>query len=62
MEHEEGSILAVITLNKELVDGGAPIFFARDEQELARLAQYLSKILKAMVHDLDNGTYVVVRH
>lgn len=62
MEAEVSNILAVITLNKELVSGGAPIFFARDEEELEKVAGYLSKILDAMVHDLGNGSYIVVRH
>ncbi|OPY58929.1 MAG: hypothetical protein A4E55_00535 [Pelotomaculum sp. PtaU1.Bin035] len=57
-----GTILAVITLQMEKVSGGAPIFFARDEEEQEKIALYLSKILDAMVHDLENGTYVVVRH
>ncbi|MCL5290498.1 MAG: hypothetical protein M1489_05655 [Firmicutes bacterium] len=57
-----GSILAVITLNMDQVSGGAPIFFARDEEERERMARYLGRILDAMVHDLENGTYIVVRH
>ena len=62
MQGEISNILAVISLNKELVSGGAPIFFARDEEELEKIAGYLSKILDAMVHDLGNGSYIVVRH
>jgi len=57
-----GTILAVITLNMEEVSGGTPIFFARDEEKQEKIARYLSKILDATVHDLDNGTYIVVRH
>lgn len=57
-----GKILAVVTLNMEQVSGGAPIFFARDEEERERMAMYLGRILDAMVHDLENGTYIVVRH
>jgi len=44
------------------VSGGAPIFFARDEEEQEKTARHISKILNAMVHDLENGTYIVVRH
>ncbi|MFX4263682.1 capping complex subunit for YIEGIA [Pelotomaculum propionicicum] len=62
MEIEVSNILAVITLNMELVSGGAPIFFARNEEEMEKVAGHLSKILDAMVHDLGNGSYVVVRH
>ena len=55
-------ILAVITLNMDQVSGGAPIFFARDEAEREKIARYLSNILNGTVHDLENGTYIVVRH
>ena len=57
-----GIVLAVVTLNMDQVGGGAPIFFARNEDEQEKIARYLSKILDAMVHDLENGTYIVVRH
>lgn len=57
-----GNILAVITLKMDQVSGGAPIFSARDEEEQEKTAMYLGKILDAMVHDLENGTYIVVRH
>lgn len=57
-----GQILAVVTLNMERVSGGAPIFFAGNEAEQEQTASYLSKILDAMIHDLGNGIYVVVRH
>lgn len=62
MEGSGSGILAVISLNKDLVSGGAPIFFARNEEEMETVAGYLEKILDAMVHDLGNGTYIVVRH
>lgn len=56
------NILAIITLHMDEVSGGAPIFFARDEAEQEKIARYLSKILDAAAHDLENGTYIVVRH
>lgn len=62
MEGSGSDILAVISLNKDLVSGGAPIFFARNEEEMETVAGYLERILDAMVHDLGNGTYIVVRH
>lgn len=55
-------ILAVVTLNMESVSGGAPIFFARDEEEQEKIVRYISNVLDAMVHDLENGTYIVVKH
>lgn len=59
---ENKRILAVVTLNMDQVAGGAPIFFARSEEERERIAMYIAKILDAMVHDLENGTYLIVRH
>jgi hypothetical protein len=44
------------------VSGGAPIFFARNEDELISISIKLSKILDSTVHELENGTYIVVRH
>jgi len=57
-----GTILAVVTLEMGHVSGGAPIFFARNEEEQEKIARYLGKIMDAMVHDLENGAYIVVRH
>ncbi len=62
MTELSGTILAVITLDMNMVSGGAPIFFVRSEEEREKVSLYLSKILDALVHDLNNGTYIVVRH
>jgi len=47
---------------EEVGGGGAPIFGAGDEEKQEKIARYLSKILDATVHDLENGTYIIVRH
>ncbi|PTQ56592.1 MAG: hypothetical protein BSOLF_2860 [Candidatus Carbobacillus altaicus] len=57
-----GSILAVITTQKECVQGGAPIFIVDDLAELERLSFTLEKILDAEVHALREDVYIVVRH
>lgn len=57
-----GSILAVITTQKERVQGGAPIFIVDDLDELEKLSFTLEKILDAEVHALNQETYIVVRH
>ena len=61
-EKASGIILAIVALNKEQVSGGAPIFFARDKTEQERTANSLARIFDAMVHDLENGSYILVRH
>lgn len=55
-------IMAVVTTDRSVVDGKVPIFFAANEQEKEKLALYLSRILKGMAHDLENGTYIIVKH
>ncbi len=55
-------ILAVVTLDKSQVYYGAPVFLTHNEDEQERMAVSLSGILNAMVHDLGNGTYVLVKH
>jgi len=57
------SILAIVTLDKDKVlAGGAPVFLAKDEDEQQQLSLYLSRILKGMAHDLENGVMIIVKH
>lgn len=56
-------ILAVITLDHALIKGGgAPIFLAKDRVEQDRIATYIARITESIVHDLENGVYILVRH
>ncbi len=55
-------ILAVVTMHKDQVAGQAPIFFVDNQVELEKIALYLARILMAAVHDLDNETYILVKH
>ena len=55
-------ILAVVTSDMRVVAGGAPIFLGTDEQDCEQIAGSLSRILDAMAHSLENGTYIIVRH
>jgi hypothetical protein len=57
------NIIAIVTTNpKSVGGGGAPIFYAANEAEREKIALYLSRILNAMVHDLENGTYFLTHH
>ncbi|KJS22523.1 MAG: hypothetical protein VR72_05645 [Clostridiaceae bacterium BRH_c20a] len=55
-------ILAVVTEYPEKVQGNFGIFITKNDQETQHLALLLSRILKAMVHDLENGVYIIVKH
>lgn len=59
---EISRILAVVSLNRDKVGGGAPIFYVQNEEELQQTAFSLEKILDAMAHDLQNGTMILVNH
>lgn len=59
---QSGELVAVITGNRNFVAGGLPVFVHEDDAERKRLALYLAKITRGMVHDLEGGTYVVARH
>lgn len=59
-----GTILAVVALRDAItkVSGGTPVFVAETKEEQEKIALILGKILKGMVHDLENGIYFVTRH
>ncbi len=58
------NILAIITRkeNHNKVAGGLPIFFAEDEQEMERISTLLARITLGMVHDLENGVKIIIKH
>lgn len=58
----EKAILAVITIDREYVGGGAPIFYVKDEDELQSYAVLLENILDGMLHTLKPGVGIIVRH
>lgn len=53
-------IAAVVTIHKDKIGGGAPTFFADTLDEMQQTAFLLEKIMDASVHDLKNGTFIVV--
>ncbi len=56
-------ILAVITQEPDLVQGGGtPVFVAKDLPEQDRIATYLARITEGVVHDMENGVYILVKH
>ena len=59
----EKFILAVITMDREKVSaGGAPIFFASDKEEQEKVAVTLARVTEGVIHDLENGVFILVKH
>jgi len=54
-------IVAVVTTDPHKVSGGgAPVFYAENEQAKQSIAFALEKILDASAHDLKNGVIIIV--
>jgi hypothetical protein len=58
----EKFILAMITTAPEKVAGGSPIFIVKDAEEIQQKAQILEAILDGIAHEIDETTFVVVKH
>ncbi|MEG1311290.1 MAG: hypothetical protein RR942_10330 [Romboutsia sp.] len=54
--------LAIVTTDKEMKSAGCPIFYANDEKDLQHKAMLMSKSVSGMVHDMTNGTLIIVKH
>ncbi len=58
----EKAILAIITTNRELVAGGAPIFICNNKNDLERIAANLEAITDGIAHALGEELYIIVKH
>lgn len=56
------SIVALVSLNKNVTSASAPIFYVDNEEKQEETALLIAKITMGMVHDLRNGVYAVVKH
>lgn len=57
----KGTIMAAVTINTDYITGDLPIVIARDEDEREKLSRHLANVLQSTVHDLGNGTYLLVQ-
>lgn len=56
-------ILAIITTDNKAVSGGSvPTFYAKNKEEQKKIALTISKVTMGMIHDLENGCLVIVKH
>ena len=56
------SIVALVSLNKDVISSSVPIFFVDSEEKQEEIAILIAKITMGMVHDLRNGVYAIVKH
>lgn len=56
-------VLAIVAQQRDKVGGcGTPIFYAENQEEQDKIATYLARITSGVIHDLENGVYIIVRH
>ncbi|WP_438312953.1 capping complex subunit for YIEGIA [Sporosarcina sp. FA9] len=61
MGNQHAEIVAVVTITPEKVQGGgAPVFIAKDHQELQVISLTLEKIMDAAAHEIDVDTLIIV--
>ncbi|HEY8426351.1 MAG TPA: hypothetical protein VIK73_10120 [Limnochordales bacterium] len=55
-------ILAIVTTDPDYRATGAPVFYARDRDDLERIVLYLSRVTLGSAHEIQPGTLVIMRH
>jgi hypothetical protein len=56
------NIAAIVSMDKNSIAGGAPIFIVETQEEMQQIAFKLEKIMDTAAHDLENGTIILVKH
>jgi len=55
-------ILAAVCTEPDKVGGACPVFFAASPEEQQKTSMLLARIMGGIVHDLENGVYIIVKH
>jgi diaminopimelate decarboxylase len=56
-------LVSVITTDKVNVGGGAPIFYAKDREDLQKISHLLEKVLDCAAHEVHEDLFIIVdRH
>jgi hypothetical protein len=56
-------LVSVITTDKGNVGGGAPIFYAKDREDLQKVSHLLEKVLDCAAHEVHEDLFIIVdRH
>ena len=54
------NIVGIVTTIQGSVAGGAPIFYAKERDELQRIAHLLEKVLDCAAHELNEDLFIIV--
>ncbi|RKP57075.1 hypothetical protein D7Z26_03570 [Cohnella endophytica] len=55
-------IVGIITTDKESVGGGAPMFFAKDREDLQKISHLVEKVLDCAAHEVHPDLFIIVDH
>ncbi|WP_053956915.1 capping complex subunit for YIEGIA [Inediibacterium massiliense] len=57
------NIVAIVTTDKNMISTTTvPVFYANSQEQQEKTALLVAKVTMGMVHDLENGSYVIVKH
>ncbi len=61
LENKHATIVAVITMKPETIQGGgAPVFIADNKKHLQKISMTLEKIMDASAHEIEEDTMIIV--
>jgi hypothetical protein len=56
-------IAGIITTDRNNIGGGSPIFYAKDREDLQKVAHLLEKVLDCAAHEVHEDLFIIVdRH
>ena len=57
-----GQIYAIVTLKspEDVQGGAAPVFYVKSQKEQEHIATWIARIASMTVHDLQDGTWVLM--
>lgn len=62
MQENGSQIIAIVTTEKEkLQGGGVPVFITKDKDSLQMISFTLEKTLDASAHEVDQDTMIIVK-
>ena len=58
-----GPIFAIVTLKSpnEVQGGVSPVFYVKSQEEQEHLAMWISRIASVAVHDMQDGTWLLLQ-